>query len=112
MLQCELTQAGLALFPVCKRCFGGLLERPGDSFVPVVESSAVDYVFPENGIREPQMETGFLYSDIPGFTPGRRADWEKGVQYVFARPLAETCARFRRRFVSPPAQVELTVILE
>lgn len=106
MLQCELTQAGLALFPVCKRCFAGLLQRPGDSFVPVVESSAVDYVFTELGNCELQVETGFLYSDIPGFTQARNADWEKGVQYVFARPLAETCARFRRRFVSSPAQVE------
>lgn len=112
MLHCEVAQSGLALFPVCKRCFGRMLELPGDSFVPVVHSSALGFLSPELAKCDVLVETGFLYSDIPAFTHGRNTDLDKGLQYVLAHPLVERSTRFRLRFLSSPSQDKPSVVLE
>lgn len=103
MLECGLhsDEVGLALFPVCKKCFTALLKVRRDAFVPVVERTAVHLVFP--GVKETGQESiGFLYSDIPtGVRCGR------GIEYVLARPLADICTRFRRNCLH-----DLNLVLE
>lgn len=90
MLECGLHSGdvGLALFPVCQKCFAALLKVRRDAFVPVVERTAVHLVFPD--VKETgQGRLGFLYSDIPnGVRCGR------GIEYVLARPLADLCTRY------------------
>lgn len=103
MLECAIhsSDVGLALFPVCNKCFTALLRSKGDAFVPVVERAAVHVVFP--GVTDiSQAGVGFLYSDIPtGVRCGR------GVEYVFARPLADLSVRYRRNRVQ-----DLTLVSE
>lgn len=108
MLQCvgveQESQAspepGLALFPVCNSCFRGLMNAPRDSFVPVVESRAVEFVFPRSiGVVDVAcVETGCLYSDIPGFSQRQR---ENPIEYVLARPLAQASGGHRFHVPAP-----------
>lgn len=84
----QVSTNSLTLFPVCNRCFKQLLHSSTDSFMPVVEPAAVKFIFPHvtSAVQALPVDTGFLYSDIPGF---RNHDRRKGVEYVLARPLLQ-----------------------
>lgn len=74
---------GLTLFPVCTKCFEGLLGRSREPYIPVVEKAAVNTVFPALPPVELDEGKGYIYSDIPEITES-----DQCVEYVLARPLA------------------------
>lgn len=82
----------LTLFPLCTRCFWGLLRgRPREPFIPVVDARAVHSVFKRpriDTVDDKDIRVGFLYSDMP-----RAKDLstrQLGVRYVLANKFAPT----------------------